>query len=166
MPDRVAAVLGVRQAERFAKDLRRRADRPRLIAPLLHLDLDTPSKVAERLLAHGGDDGVDERRSQFRSFSADDEQLWIQDGHHVRDGLSERRTGVLHDRPCHLIALTDQRDEFGPRDVVSETFAHAPSQGALADDRLEAAETSALTLGATGFDDDVTELAGGPIGPW
>ena len=42
-------------------------------------------------------------------------------------------------------------------------FADAPSQGPFADDRLEAAEASTLTLGATGFDDDVTELSGGAI---
>src|SRR5579859_1918800 len=148
------------EAEQLAQNERRRADRPAVVAPALHDDVQVCAEIRERLLADDLFHDVKEGRSEARAFTAHDHALWIQDRDQVGHRQTEVATGLRQNFHNRLITLGRQADEGVGRYLAAEGGRHAAPKGGLAYGRLETASTAAVTEWSVRVDDGVTELAG------
>ena len=77
MPNGLTSVVRARKVEGLTKHQRGGAYGPRFIAPTLDLYFELATQIGESLFANGAHDGIDEGRTERRSFATDDEQLRI-----------------------------------------------------------------------------------------
>src|SRR5487761_2196728 len=164
VPDGGAAFVRTRQIEGLAENQGCRPDGPRLVAPHLNLDVQIPAEIRKRLLTHRTHNRVKKRASKGRAFTADDEQFGIEQRDDVGNRHAQLSTRAVDHLERRTVSQLSEKLEFVARNVMALALTDATTNGAFADHRLQATESTAFALGSARLDDHVSEFAAGPVG--